>query len=628
MNEFSGLLMVGLRGISDVVTAAIAITSLSLFLFSLTFQLHDRVTLTYSAILFCIVIVFAADAFTVTDVTTSTLRFLLQAEWIGIISLPTAYFHFSDALLALTGKPSRWRRRLVGWICVFISIVFFIALFFGELVGELRTSSLPVPALSRTFLSDVFALYFLVVMAMSWYNISRALKRTTSVLSRRRMIYLMVGAIGPAFGAFPFLLYGSGIASAFPILFWILSVLSNLGVAVLIIVMAYAVSFFGFSWPDRVIKRRLLKLVLRGPVTASITLAVTTLISRFGSRFGQNVGAFTVLGMVGSIVLMQLAISIASPWLESWLLWGDDREELKTFRDLEDRLLTTSDYNQLQNMLLTSLSDRLQAKSGFLCEIVVDRVEIISQFGDLTQDLVEKANEFYSILKKLPENGYITAQDWFLLKLSNGNRSDMVGFFALNSQNFKEIDPDEIAPIAKIAERSSQAILDRREQEALIRSMELIYPKFSILQQLLAASRYDRKDALEKDIPLSHEKFDDWVKDALSQMWGGPKMVENPLMQLSIVRNRISKFGESDSVALREILKLAINKLKPEGQRLYTNEWIIFNILDLKYLEGLKVKDITRKLSLSEADFFRKQRVAFNQVSHELRKMENQFIQH
>ena len=56
-------------------------------------------------------------------------------------------------------------------------------------------------------------------------------------------------------------------------------------VAVLVIVMAYAVAFFGVSWPDRVVKSRLFKWLLRGPVTASLALAVMTIVRRAGLYF-------------------------------------------------------------------------------------------------------------------------------------------------------------------------------------------------------------------------------------------------------------------------------------------------------------------------------------------------------
>jgi len=69
-------------------------------------------------------------------------------------------------------------------------------------------------------------------------------------------------------------------------------------------------------------------------------------------------------------------------------------------------------------------------------------------------------------------------------------------------------------------------------------------------------------------------------------------------------------------------LRTAIQHLKPEGERQFTNEWILYNLLELKYLSGWKVKDIARKLALSEADLYRKQRIAINAVSQEIIDME------
>ena len=75
--------------------------------------------------------------------------------------------------------------------------------------------------------------------------------------------------------------------------------------------------------------------------------------------------------------------------------------------------------------------------------------------------------------------------------------------------------------------------------------------------------------------------------------------------------------------ALREILRAAIQALRPAGDRQYVNEWVLYNLLDMKYIEGMKVKDIARRLSLSEADLYRKQRVAISVVSDHLIDQEN-----
>jgi len=66
--------------------------------------------------------------------------------------------------------------------------------------------------------------------------------------------------------------------------------------------MAYSVAFFGVPWPDRVVKRRLLKWIMRGPVTASTVLVITTLVKRAGVWLGLDFSALVPVVMTGSIL--------------------------------------------------------------------------------------------------------------------------------------------------------------------------------------------------------------------------------------------------------------------------------------------------------------------------------------
>jgi hypothetical protein len=76
------------------------------------------------------------------------------------------------------------------------------------------------------------------------------------------------------------------------------------------------------------------------------------------------------------------------------------------------------------------------------------------------------------------------------------------------------------------------------------------------------------------------------------------------------------------SNALRSLLKNAIEDVKPEGERKFTSEWILYNILEMKFLEGRKVREIALKLSMSEADLYRKQRVAIEAVAKAIMELE------
>jgi hypothetical protein len=112
------------------------------------------------------------------------------------------------------------------------------------------------------------------------------------------------------------------------------------------------------------------------------------------------------------------------------------------------------------------------------------------------------------------------------------------------------------------------------------------------------------------------------VKDALSHYWGGPKLTESPLLSLNIVKEAVQDYDGNPANALRAILKTAIETIKPEGERRFTAEWILYNILELKFLEGRKVREVATRLSMSEADLYRKQRVAIEAVSKAIIGME------
>jgi len=66
-----------------------------------------------------------------------------------------------------------------------------------------------------------------------------------------------------------------------------------------------------------------------------------------------------------------------------------------------------------------------------------------------------------------------------------------------------------------------------------------------------------------------------------------------------------------------------IEQQKPDGQRsLTTGEWILYNILDLKFVQGRRVRDVARRLAMSESDLYRKQRVAIENVARSIASME------
>lgn len=118
------IVLTSLRALNELISAGIAITAISLLIYALTFNLRDRVARSFAIILSCVVIVFVGEALGSANTEPSKMEFWLRLQWIGIVFLPAAYIHFSDALLATTGRPSRGRRRRFVILAYLISFVF------------------------------------------------------------------------------------------------------------------------------------------------------------------------------------------------------------------------------------------------------------------------------------------------------------------------------------------------------------------------------------------------------------------------------------------------------------------------------------------------------------------------
>jgi hypothetical protein len=95
-------------------------------------------------------------------------------------------------------------------------------------------------------------------------------------------------------------------------------------------------------------------------------------------------------------------------------------------------------------------------------------------------------------------------------------------------------------------------------------------------------------------------------------------------LQLNIVQQAFKEHNDSPANALRAILRQAVDSVRPEGERRFTAEWILFNILEMKFIEGRKVREVAARLAMSEADLYRKQRVAVEAVGRVIMEKERQ----
>jgi hypothetical protein len=624
------LIVNALQTLNSLLTAGIAITAFSLLLYTLSFNLRDRVTRSMAIILVCVVIVFVAEALDSVAPTPQSLEFFLRLQWVGIIFLPAAYMQFSDALLATTGRPSRGRRRLSVRLGYLISLGFLILLPSDALVGPLLLNASPAPHLQRTPLTWIFSAYYALAMVIAWANFLRAYKRTVTSTSRRRMTYLLVGALAPALGSYPYLLFGSNLAVLSPLLFWLAVTLSNLLTSVFLVVMSYSVAFFGVPWPDRVVKRRLFKWLMRGPVAASTVLAITTFSRRAAAAIGLDLTAIMPAIMAGSILILEHLITLVSPYLERRLFYGSEREDIDLIQTLDERLLTRDDLQQFLEAILAAMCDRLQTSKAFAAVFDMQGIEFYITIGGEHPLEVEALPG--GLLQTAAQDGassdLLAWGDYWLLPIfarrENGH-SQLRGLLGVLRQESQNLDAEQREALDILSQRAGLAINDRYRQQLAFSSLEELTPQMDMIQRLRAASRYDGAQILSAPDPaLQMSRLSPWVKDALNHYWGGPKLTQNPLLNLEIVQQTAREHEDNPTNALRAILRKAIEAVRPEGERRFTAEWILYNILEMKFLEGRKVREIAMRLALSEADLYRKQRVAIEAVANALIEMEQQ----
>ncbi len=615
----------GLKFINQLLTAGIAITAFSLLLYALTFNLRDRVARTFALILICIVIVFVGDAISSVVNLDKQLQLWLQLEWLGITFLPACYFHFSCAVMATTGsKADGTQKWFIGGMYL-ISMVFLAALPLMLLVGPLVPNASPAPHLQRTWLTWIFALYFLAAVIWSWLNFRQSYRRTVTPTSRRRMRYLIIGALAPVFGVYPFLLFGSSLATNHPILFWLVAVMNNFFVLGLLVIMAYSVAFYGVSWPDRVVKRRLFKWLMRGPVTASTVLAITTIVRRAGEYYGFEYSAAVPIVMVVSLLLLEYIITLAAPLWERWLFTGGDKSNLLLVQTLNERLLTTGDMRQFLESVLAAICDRIQAPRAFIMAMDAGDLELMVNIGD-----VPPINEMSDGLNYVVEQngngkGFYNWNNYWVVPLHSQriNEGMLLGMLGIARKPGVAIGEDQKEAVVFLADRAAAALEDHVQQQEIFNSIENLSPQIDLIQRLRAASRYGGTDVLTAaEVPLESPDVARWVKDALTHYWGGPRLTDSPLIGLKVVQDTLEEHQDNPANALRAILRQAVDQVKPEGERRFTGEWILYNILEMKFMEGKKVREIATRLSMSEADLYRKQRVAVDAVADAILEME------
>jgi hypothetical protein len=199
----------------------------------------------------------------------------------------------------------------------------------------------------------------------------------------------------------------------------------------------------------------------------------------------------------------------------------------------------------------------------------------------------------------------------------------LLGLLGVARRDKRMIERDQREALWLLADRAALALQDRQLQHRVFRSLADLQPQVEMIQRMRAAGRYDTRTSLLTE-PILHEAdLANWVRDALTHYWGGPKLTNNPLIKLQVVRDLADKDDGNAANALRALLRKAVDQVKPAGDRKFTTEWILYNILEMKFIEGRKVRDVASRLAMSEADLYRKQRIAVEVVAKTILEMES-----
>ncbi|MEJ2550866.1 MAG: histidine kinase N-terminal 7TM domain-containing protein [Anaerolineales bacterium] len=620
--------------LNQILDAGNTITAFSLLLYTLTFNIRERVAQSLALMLLCVTIVYFGDVLTSTATSNAEMQIWLRFQWVGIAFIPATLLQLSDALLAATGRPSRGRRRLVIWISYMIGSLALLSVGRRQdiAVGLQQVDSIVYLTPGPWF--PIFTLFLLVIVGFAGVNLWRSYRRCLTRTSRRRMRYLMFGSLGPLFGSFPFMMVSQSAFAEHTWIIWVAITLINMAVAIQMVMVSYSVSYFGVSYPDRVVKSRLSQWLLRGPIVVSTVLAVTVIVNRIGVLIGYENSRAVPFAMVAVLLLLQYVITIVRPKIERWFFYGRDRGDVTRLQLLEDHLLTTGDLRQFLESILNAGCDVLGVGSAFVAVVGPEGLELEVAVGpenpfrgtDEPSPLLMTQNE----RQHFEHLGAVFLWDvYWLIPIHFMRSDDVIGLVGFQARSVKpDFSHEEEISIKALVDRAAVALADRLLQREVFSVVDRLVPEMEEIQRMRAESSYGSAESLAEpieDLP-SDKDVVELVRDALGHYWGGPRLTRSPLLGLRVVRREVEDHENNPVNALRAILRRAIEQIRPEGDRRFTAEWMLYNILEMKFLQGRKVRDVAMRLAMSEADLYRKQRIAIEEVARGVTQMEREVV--
>lgn len=625
--------------VNDVLQAAIVIFGAAVALFNLRHFVRDRVTRAFTNLIFFVVVVYF------TELLASRTNFMasrepwLRLEWVGIAMVPAAQYHLSDAILATTGHISH-RRRLFVRVFYIVGLTFIALVGLTDLVVGDMINVPQAPHLGAGPFFPVFAFYFWAVTVVSIYYVWRANKLSVTSTIRTRTRIILTAFLAAPIGVFPYLLISSNPELQLNTFFWLVLIAGNVTVGAMFGILTYYLAYFGAMSPDRVVRVRLFKFMARVPMTATIVLLVYIAVSRTSSILGLPVETALPVAVVATLMLVEWAIHAYKKPLERLFNLNND-PDVRRIQELSERLLTTRDMHQFLESVLISVCESLRIPTAFVAaftpdgpklEVVVDpRSELDKIEGENWRELTQPSGPNGADDNLERAGNWVLWHDYWIRTLYTRHEDALVGILGIRARaEGPDLTEQEEEIFDRLASQAAKALEDRILQQEVFGAVEGLLPEITALQRQRSAAAYGDATLLtasveEQQALINDPDFSTMVKDALSHYWGGPKLTQSPLMRLHVVQEALKDYRGNPTKALRAILERAIEQQKPPGERsMTTAEWILYNILELKFIQGQRVRDVARRLAMSESDLYRKQRVAIENVARAVSNMERQ----
>lgn len=625
--------------INDVLQAAVVIFGIAVVLYNLRHVARDRVTRAFNNLLFFVVIVYFTELMATRAAIPLSTEQWLRLEWIGIAMVPAAMFHLADALLVTTGDVSRGRRLLVrAWYIIGIA-VFSVAIFTDLLVTGLDITP-HAPHLESGPLFPVFVVYYWILSALSIYNVWRAQGRCITYTTRKRMTIIFMTSLAAPLAVFPYLLLSRNAEPEGTLAFWLLLIMGNVIISLMFAFLTYYIAYFGAASPDRVVRVRLFKYMARVPLAATMVLLVYVLVIRSGSFLGLSIETAVAISVVATVILVEWALHAFKRPLERFFQLTDE-PEVRRIQQLSERVLTTRDMHQFLDSVLAATCEVLRTPTAFVAAITAEGPTLESVVGPLGS----AENQWEdSELQRLADNssnglineenletsdGFVLWRDYWIRSLRSRKDDTVVGIIGVRARAaHPDLNEVEQEAFELLVSQATEALEDRILQLEVFAAVEGLLPEITALQKRRSEATFGGTPVLtasaDADSNLTVDpEFNSMVWDALSHYWGGPKLSRSPLMRLQVVQRAMSGHEGNPTKALRAILAEAVEQQRPQGARsMTTGEWILYNILELKFIQGQRVRDVARRLAMSESDLYRKQRVAIESVAQTISLME------